>query len=200
MNPPFNYPVQLAFKILALAPQIAIRDANGNLLGYVRQKLLALKEAVTVYSDEAQTQPVFTMKADRIIDFSARYHFTRVADGANIGSVKQHGARSLWSLHLEIADESGAAALSIREENPWIKMADALLGELPVIGMFTGYFFNPVYLIKDEHGTVLLRVVKRKAFLESRFEVNKVGEISPADEQRATLALVMMLLLHRGRG
>ena len=44
----------MTFKILALAPQIQARDAGGALLCYVWQKLFRLKEAVTVYRDEAQ--------------------------------------------------------------------------------------------------------------------------------------------------
>ena len=71
-----NYPITLTFKLLALASQIYVRDANGNLLGYVKQKLLKLKEDINVFADENQTQLLFNIKADRVIDFSARYNFT----------------------------------------------------------------------------------------------------------------------------
>ena len=70
-----NYPIDLSFKILALASQIYIRDANGNLIGYVKQKLLKLKEDINVFADENQTQIRFNIKADRVLDFSARYNF-----------------------------------------------------------------------------------------------------------------------------
>ena len=43
-----NYPLNLSFKLLALASQIYVRDANGNLIGYVKQKLLKLKEDINV--------------------------------------------------------------------------------------------------------------------------------------------------------
>jgi hypothetical protein len=62
MQFPLAYPLSVSFKIVALAPQLSVRDANGNLIAYVRQKLFKLKEAVTVYSDEGQTQPVFAIK------------------------------------------------------------------------------------------------------------------------------------------
>lgn len=32
----FNYPLNLSFKIIALAPQVRVTDAAGNLLLYVR--------------------------------------------------------------------------------------------------------------------------------------------------------------------
>ena len=71
-----HYPLTVSFKILALAPQVAVRDVEGQLLFYVKQKLLKLKEAVTVFSDDGQTQPLFYINADRVLDISARYHIS----------------------------------------------------------------------------------------------------------------------------
>ena len=69
MRFPLRYPLTMSFKIVALAPQFSIRDASGDLIAYVKQKLFKLKEAVTVYADERQTQAMYTLKADRILDF-----------------------------------------------------------------------------------------------------------------------------------
>ena len=66
-----NFPIDLSFKILALASQIYIRDANGNLMGYVKQKMFKLKEDINIFADETQTRQQFNIKADRVIDFSA---------------------------------------------------------------------------------------------------------------------------------
>ncbi|MBD3291713.1 MAG: hypothetical protein GF393_02220, partial [Armatimonadia bacterium] len=87
-----DYPLTLRFKILAIAPQISVEDAKGNLLYYVRQKVLKLKEEVTVFGDRERTQPRFSINADRIIDFSARYRFTDL-DGNELGSVKRQGMK-----------------------------------------------------------------------------------------------------------
>ena len=46
-----NYPLDLSFKILAIAPQISVSDANGALVLYVKQKAFKLKEDVTIYAD-----------------------------------------------------------------------------------------------------------------------------------------------------
>ena len=69
-----QFPLSLSFKILALAPQVYVRDASGVVQMYVRQKLMKLKEAVTVFADESQTTPLYTINADRVIDWSARYN------------------------------------------------------------------------------------------------------------------------------
>ncbi len=111
-----QYPLQLKFRILAIAPQITIRDANGKVLMFVRQKLFKLKEHVMVYADEQQQQLIFEIKADRMIDFSANYSFTS-ADGAAWGAVRRHGAKSLWKAHYDVMEE-GRVDMSIQEESP----------------------------------------------------------------------------------
>ena len=98
-----HYPLTLTFKTIALAPQISVADADGNLIFYVKQKLFKLKEAVNVFSDKEQTRLLFTIKADRVIDFSAQYHFRDAAE-TDLGSVKKRGMKSLWKAHYDIFD------------------------------------------------------------------------------------------------
>jgi hypothetical protein len=195
---PFQYPLTLSFKILALAPQAMVRDATGELQFYVRQKLFKLKEAVTVFADEAQQQALYRLQADRIIDFSARYHISDV-QGRDLGSVKQQGVKSLWRSHFDVL-EGENTVLTIQEENPWIKVLDGLLGEVPVVGLFSGYLFNPSYIVARPDGSPVLRLKKQPSLLESSFVIEKLGELGAHEERRAVLSLLMMVLLERGRG
>src|SRR3972149_438649 len=71
-----QYPLNLSFKVMALAPQLSVTDASGQQIFYVKQKLFKLKEAVNVFADSAQTRQLYTINADRILDFSAQYHFS----------------------------------------------------------------------------------------------------------------------------
>ena len=198
MRFPLAYPLSMSFKIVALAPQFTIRDANGNLIAYVRQKLFKLKEAVTVFADEPQTQPLYTLKADRILDFSARYNFADSA-GMSLGSIKRKGMRSLWKAQYDILD-GDTPTMTIREENAWVKVFDALFGEIPLLGMFSGYLFHPAYLVARSDDAVVLRMEKQPAFFEGKFVVEKKASLSEAEEQRVLLSLIMMLLLERARG
>lgn len=198
MHFPLNYPLTLSFKIIALAPQLAVTDANGNLIAYIKQKLFKLKEAVTVFEDEQQRQPLFNLKADRVIDFSARYHFTD-QQGLAVGSVKRKGMRSLWKAEYDIFDGE-TTAMRIREENGWVKVLDGLFGELPVVGIFSGYVFHPAYLVSYLDGPVVMRMEKQPAFFEGKFKIEKLAELNADDERRALLSLIMMILLERQRG
>ena len=194
-----NYPLKLSFKLLALASQIYIRDAQGNLIGYVKQKLLKLKEDINVFADEQQTRHLFNIKADRMMDFSARYNFTD-AQGRSIGSIKRQGMRSIFKANYEILDGTGTQNMHIREENGWIKVADSLIGELPVIGMFTGYFFNPSYIVERMDGSPVARLKKQPAFFEGVFGLDRVGHLTEEEETRVLLSVLTMTLLERSRG
>jgi len=195
----YAYPLELSFKIMALAPQIAVRDAHGQLLFYVKQKLFKLKEAITVFADEAQQVPRYFINADRVIDFSARYTFT-LPDGRVLGAVKRQGAKSLWKAHYDIFTPEGAQDLVIEEENPFVKLMDGLLGEIPVLNLFTGYLFNPTYLVKDSAGTAVMRLKKQPSFFESKFAIGELTDIPDETETRVILSLLLMILLERSRG
>jgi hypothetical protein len=194
-----NYPLKLSFRILALAPQLSVTDANGNLIFYVKQKLFKLKESVTVFADEQQIQPLYRINADRILDFSAQYNFTDQKAMELVGSVKRQGMKSLWKARYDILD-GNRTVMAIREENPWIKVLDGLFGGIPLIGMFTGYVFHPAFIVSRPGGMDVMRLEKQPAFLETRFTIKRMAELSEAEERQVVLSLLMMVLLERGRG
>jgi uncharacterized protein YxjI len=194
-----NYPLDLSFKLMAFANQISVTDAPGNLIFYVKQKMFKLKEAVTVFADKEQTRPLFKINADRVIDISARYHITDV-NGSALGSIKRQGMKSIWKARYDICDGADTPVLNISEENPWVKVLDALVGEVPVVGMFTGFVFNPSYVVKRPDETIVMRFKKQPAMFESKFRLESLIPLAPEEEQRAVLSVLMMVLLERRRG
>jgi uncharacterized protein YxjI len=195
-----NYPIELRFKLLAIAQQISVTDARGTLLCYVRQKAFKLREAITVFGDAEQTRPLYRIEADRVLDLSARYHVTD-AGGTPLGVIQRRGMRSLWRAHYEV-HRDGRPLFVIREENPWVKVLDGLVGELPVIGLLSGYFLHPAYRVarNESDTTGVMRVTKQPALWEGLYRVEGTGAMSEDEERLALLAVVMMLLLERSRG
>ena len=194
-----KYPIYVSFKILAIANQIYVKDVEGQTLGYVKQKLLKLKEQVRVFSDESQTELLYAIDADRMLDFSARYNFSDAA-GNHLGSVGRRGMRSIWKAYYEIFDASGSNVFVIREEKGWIKVIDGIIGELPLVGMLTGFFLNPSYLISTPEGQPVARLQKEPAFFEGKFRLDSLQETNATDETLVLLSLLMMTLLERNRG
>jgi hypothetical protein len=196
-----EFPLELRFKTLAIAPQIYVTDARGELRYYVKQRAFKLKESITVFADEAQTRALYRIDADRVIDFGARYLVRDADSGVELGAVRRQGLRSLWRAHYEV-ERGGTPVLEAREENPWVKVADGLLGELPVVGLFSGYLFHPAYrLARAGGGAPLFRMRKLSAFLEGRYAIERAGPASGGDDDRlAVLGLLMLVLLERSRG
>lgn len=194
----YKFPLSLSFKKVAVAPQITVKDADGQVIFFVRQKMFKFKEEINVFGDVNQTDLQYTIKADRVIDFSARYNF-RDESGRSLGSVKRRGRRSIFRARYDIERDSGRS-LHIEEDNPAIKVADALLNEIPLVNLLTGLFFNPTYSIKREDDTKVVSIKKQPALFESEFTIDEVVDIDDAAEIDVILAIMMMVLLERARG
>lgn len=189
------FPLQLQFKLVALAPQFTVTDGNGEEVCYVRQKIFKLREDISVYKDSSKTELISSIKADRIIDFSASYHFEQ--NGSSYGSVRRRGFRSIWKTHYETW-EHGTKLYDIRERNAFVKIVDAFVNEIPVIGWFTGYMFNPKYDVIDQNGQVCYTLSKKPSFFGRRFEL--VENVPRDDDFLVVMSLLMMSLLERRRG
>ena len=194
-----SYPLTIRFKILAIARQLSAEDSGGRLLMYVKQKAFKLKEAITVYADEQQTQPLYRIQADRIIDFSATYAISDAA-GNQLGAIRQKGMRSIWRTRYEIV-RGGSVVFNVQEENPWAKVGDSLLSDIPVLGFFAGYFFHPKYSISAGDGAAVLRMTKQPAFFEGRFLVERLpAKLTPEDERLLLISSVTVVMLEKNRG
>ena len=194
-----NFPVNFQFKISSLANDFTATDANGKVIAYVRQKMFKLKEDIEIYNDESKSAVNYRIKADRWLDFSAAYSFLD-KDGSSFGKIARKGWRSIWKAEYQMIDESDQPQYKINEENGWVKVFDSLLGEIPVVSFFTGYFFNPSYLVTNSTGSPIVKLKKLPSFFGRNFEITKVGEMDSDDDDRIMLGLMMMILLERRRG
>jgi hypothetical protein len=197
----FRYPLDIRFKLVALAPRMNVTDAAGQNVCFVSQNVWKLKEDISVFSDETRSQELYRIRADKILDFTTTYHFTESATGQSLGAVKSKGWRSLWRATYEVTDAQGQLTHTITEDNPWVKIGDALLGELPFIGMFTGYFLHPSYSALDVNTQRPdMQIKKEPAFFEGRYSLHQLGEMSREDELRLLLSFMLMVQFMRRRG
>ncbi len=194
-----QFPLELTFRISTISNDFIAKDARGQTLAYVRQKLLKLVDEVQVFNNEAKSTLNYTIKANKWIDFSATYTFTNNMD-KEVGRIARKGWASMWKAHYEIFDENQKPDLVVREENAWVKVGDALLREIPLISMLSGYLFNPSYIVSRPNGTQVVRLKKEASFIGRRFSVTKLSSFEAGEEERIVLGLMMMILLERRRG
>ena len=195
-----QYPLTFSFKVLALASQATVTDASGRTVLYTKQKLFKFREHVEIFTDKSRTTRLADIKANKLIDWSARY-FSTDAVGAEIGSVGRRGWRSIWKAHYEVFNPGDDRPdFSIHEENAWVRLGDALLGQIPILGVLTGFFFHPRYLASRSDRTAAMRLTKQPAFFEGRFKIEKLSELTPREELNLFLSFMMLVLLERRRG
>jgi hypothetical protein len=202
----YQFPLKLSFKLIAMAPKIYIHDANGQEIFFVKQKVWNLKEDVRIYSDSSESNQIFNINADRIIDFSANYNFTDSRTQQPLGKIKRKGMRSLWQSTYQVSDSHEKQTHFIREDNPWAKVGDSVLGNIPFLGFISGYVFHPTYTAyvgndRNDLSSPVMRLEKQPAFWEGVFTIEKLdNSISEAEEQRLLLSFFMMIQLERRRG
>jgi hypothetical protein len=69
------------------------------------------------------------------------------------------------------------------------------------LGIFTGYLFNPTYIVtRPNSGEEVVRLKKEPSFFGRKFSVDKLNFMSQDEEERVILSLMMMILLERRRG
>lgn len=194
-----QFPINFNFKITSLSNDFTATDANGKIIAYVKQKMFKLKEDISIFSDDTKTLLNYKIKADKWLDFSAAYSLIDKND-REMGKVTRKGWRSIWKAQYEIIDQNQNQQYSIREENGWVKVLDALLGEIPILNFFTGYLFNPSYIVLDKNERIISRMKKLPSFFGRKFNIDKLAEFDVDDEERIILSLMMMILLERRRG
>jgi len=194
-----KYPVNFKFNIGTLANDFIAKDSLGITIAFVKQKLFKLKEDVLVYNDESKQHIQYRIKADRWIDFSAAYSIKDKQD-KEIGKVARKGWKSIWKAEYELIDQHQKLQYHIREDNAWVKVLDALMGEIPILGFFTGYLFNPSYSVLDLNNKPIVKLKKEPSFFGRKFELSKLNNIDSDDEERIILGLMMMVLLERRKG
>lgn len=195
-----NYPLDFKFKITTFSSDFNITDKNGDYVAYVRQKMFKLKEDVLIFNDESRSKELFSIKADRWLDFNASYSINNLLNNENYGRVARKGMRSIWKSHYEIFDHNEKVKFLVSEDNAWVKIMDGMVGEIPIIGMFTGYFLNPSYTVKDANGTEYFRLKKMPSLFGRRFQLDRLKDIDDQDESLVILSFLMMVLLERSRG
>ncbi len=195
-----NYPLDFKFKIITLSSDFNITDRHGNYVAYVREKMFKLKEDVIVFNDESKSQELFRIKADRWLDFNASYSMTDLSTHKTFGRLARKGMRSIWKSQYDIIDENEKIKFQINEDNAWIKIWDSFVGEIPIIGMFTGYFLNPSYTVKDASGKEYFKLKKMPSLIGRRFQLDRLIDIDDEDESLVILSFLMMVLLERERG
>jgi len=128
----------------------------ANMIAMAQQKRLAFKEKVTFYTDEKQTQPSFTFRAEKVMDIHGRY-FVEDMNGQLGGSFRKLFGESLVVSTWRLMDANGNELLEVKESNATLAVLRRYGGWIPIVGdiielvtLFLKYHFVVVDLSTNQ--------------------------------------------------
>jgi len=92
---PFEFDNYMIQKQLFRLGAFHIYNSVGALALYVDKKIFVLRDDIRVYTDESKTIEVLTIKARRILDFSAAFDVWDSRTGEKVGVLKRRGFQSM---------------------------------------------------------------------------------------------------------
>jgi len=129
---------------------------QADLLAMAQQKRLAFKEKVTFYTDEQQTQPSFTFRAEKVMDIHGRY-FIEDVNGQEVGMFRKLFGESLTVSTWRLIDANGNEVFEVKESNVALALIRRYGGRIPIAGeiielitLFLKYHFIVVDVATNE--------------------------------------------------
>ena len=113
-----------------LGAKFHIFDPEMNLVFFVQQKAFKLKEAITVYRDEAKTTPVLTIQARSRLDFGATYDVADASSGEKVGALRRKGLKSILQDEWHILDTGDNQIGMIKEDSMALALVRRFLSNL----------------------------------------------------------------------
>ncbi len=193
-----KYPLHFQFKVTSFANDFVAKDAEGRTIFYVREKIFSWRDHIMVYRDESKSELVYELISNKLIDFQQTFTIKN-AEGKVVGKARRKTIRSLWRSTFNLMDAEDVHDHTIKEKNPWTKFWDGLFGELPIIGILSGYIFNPSYILRNDLDEPMFEIRKEPSFFGRKFSVVKITD-KEVDEERFVLSLMLMVLMERSNG
>ncbi len=110
-----------------LGAKFHIFNQSGEMIGFSQQKAFRLKEDIRVFTDESKSQPLLSINARSVIDFSAAYDVTETSGGASVGALRRKGLSSMVRDEWMVLDPSDTQIGSIKEDSTSLALARRFL-------------------------------------------------------------------------
>lgn len=192
-----KFPLDIKFHIATFSNDFSVTDANNQPLFYVREKMLSWRDVIKVYRDSSKKEELYHLRSNKLIDFQQTFTITD-ANGNIVGKARRKTLKSFWTATFHIYDANDNHLYTIKERSGFVRMMDGIVGEIPVISFFSGYIFNPKYVLTNLNGTEFMEVSKEPSFFGRKFKLNQFQTSN--NDSLLILSFMMMLISDRNRG
>jgi len=99
------------------SPKFHIYNAQGDVIGFCKQKAFKLKEDIRIFTDETMTEERLSIAARSVLDFSAAYDVTESKTQRRLGALRRKGLKSILRDEWTVLDENESEIGVIKEDS-----------------------------------------------------------------------------------
>jgi hypothetical protein len=193
---PFEYDRYLVDQLIRpianlyrVTPLAAGETPAGPPIAYIRQRKLKIKEEIRFFSDEAETQEIFQIKARTWLDTGgSKYDVIDARDG-NLGLLEHVFGKSLFRSTWRVSTPEGEEIAIAQERSQALAIARRLIDFVPDIGGLIPIPYNFDILA----GGRAIGRMDRKFQLRDRYVLDLAGDAEKALDRRLAIALAIGL-------
>lgn len=104
---------------------------EGELAFFVKQKAFKIREQITVFADEAMSDPRLAVQARQRLDVSATYDVTEVASDEKVGALRRKGLKSIFMDEWSILDNDDNVIGTIKESSALMAILSRIVKLIP---------------------------------------------------------------------
>ena len=180
-------PIANVYRISAVAP-----DGNpGELVAFVKQKRMKIREQIDFYTDESQAVPLLRLRARKVFEFRGMTDVLLPDGGQVIGTLKKNFAKSLLRSSWSVLDPAGREVATARESSMFFAVLRRIWDLVPFVGDVP-YFIPFHFDIHGPDGRLLGTYVRRWA-LRDRYLMDLSGDPQQLLDRRLMLAFTVAL-------
>ena len=161
--------------------------AAGQPVAFVRQQRLKIKEDIRFFTDEAETEELFRIKARAVLEFSGRYDVTTPA-GERIGVLGKVFGKSLLRSTWSVLDANEQELAIAKERSLLWALVRRAVDVIPY-GEFVPILFH--FTIDD--GERHVGDFTRRIGVRDTYELDLTGDPERKLDRRLALALAIAL-------
>lgn len=116
-----------------VAADDSAKPAEGNLIAFVHQKMMKLKEQIPFYADKERTREIMHLQARKILEARGRYDVT-APDGSKIGELHKQFKQSLLRSTWKVYNAEGHEVVMMQEKSVPLAIWRRFCGIVPYLG------------------------------------------------------------------
>jgi uncharacterized protein YxjI len=168
---------------------------KGGLVAFAQQKRLAFREKVTFYQDEAKTTPIFTLRAEKVLDVHGRY-FVEDMNGQLLGMFQKRFAKSLINSTWIIMDTAGNQLFVVQENNMVLAVLRRFISFVPYFGDILEIvikFFKYHFQFMDEATNTEVGMYEKITLIRDQYKLSMTDEAVAKTDWRLLAAIGVAL-------